>query len=71
MRQLRAEKLPALVAFRLSFSRLAVKLRFWCCVRYCPLSGGLASSLPAGREVSLSLSGRGRVIARTVANTDE
>ena len=30
-------------------------------------SGGLASSQPTGRGLSLSLSGRGRVIARTVA----
>ena len=48
----------ASVAFRLSFSRLVVKLHSWRFMRYSLSSGGLASSQPTWRGVSVSLGDR-------------
>ena len=63
-------KLLASVASMLNFSRLVELLYSCCCPQFFALPGTQASSQLTGREVLLSLSGRGRVIARTAAITE-
>jgi len=63
-------KLLGIVASMLNFSRLVEMLYSCRCTQFCALPGTQASSQLTGRGALLSLSGKGRVIARTATTTE-
>ena len=63
-------KLLGSVASILIFSRLVEMLYSCRCMQFCALPGTQESSELTGRVALLSLSGKGRVIARTATTTE-
>ena len=68
--QLKWVKLLGSVASMLNFSRLVEMLYSCRCMQFCGLPGTQASSQLTGRGALLSLSGKGRVIAKTATTTE-